>query len=70
MDVCTYLTPLDEKEVQRNWLFLEGGLKENRGGKWPPTSGSSFDSALPSLQILQPSVWKELLGWGGVVWGG
>lgn len=22
MDVCTYLAPLDEKEVQRNWLFL------------------------------------------------
>lgn len=61
MDVCTYLAPLDEKEVQRNWVFSGVGNQ----GEAAPHIWKLFRSvlALPSrLQILQPHVWKELLG--------
>lgn len=49
MDVCTYLAPLDEKEVQRNWVFSGVG---NRG-KRPPTSGSSFGLSWPFPHVFK-----------------
>lgn len=51
MDVCTYLAPSDEKEVQRNWLFFfVSGKKEKKknrtGGEVAPHIWKLFRSLL------------------------